>query len=40
MGYWGMVMNEKDDETWDSIASKIIDGLENDTLLVLVDCHI
>ncbi len=40
MGWWGMVHNEKDTETWDSQFTNLLDGLPDDTLLTIVDCHI
>jgi hypothetical protein len=40
MGWWGMASNEKDDDTWNSMFSKMIDELPEDTLLTVVDCHI
>jgi hypothetical protein len=40
MGWWGNVHNEKNEETWVSMFSKLIDDLPDDTLLTVVDCHI
>jgi len=40
MGWWGMTANEKDDDTWNSMFSKMIDELPGDTLLTVCDCHI
>jgi hypothetical protein len=40
MGWWGMVADEKDTNTWNTEFAKLIDGLPDDTLLTVVDCHI
>ena len=40
MGWWGVVSDEKDPETWNSMVSKLMDELPDDTLLVNCDCHI
>jgi hypothetical protein len=40
MGWWGMVADEKDPETWNSMVSKLMDELADTTLLVVIDCHI
>lgn len=40
MGWWGCVGKEKDEETWVSMFSKLMDSLPDDTQLTLVDCHI
>lgn len=40
MGWWGIVCGEKDQETWNSMFSKLVDELPSDTLLTVVDCHI
>lgn len=40
MGWWGFVHDEKDEETWLSMFAQLIDGLPDDTLLTVVDCHI
>lgn len=38
MGWWGSVSEEKDD--WQAQFSELIDGLPDDALLTVVDCHI
>jgi hypothetical protein len=40
MGWFGMASNEKDPETWNSMVNKLMDDLSDDTLLVVIDCHI
>lgn len=40
MGWWGMVHKEKDIQTWDSQFANLLDGLPDNTLLTIVDCHI
>ena len=40
MGWWGMVADEKDAQTWGEQFSKLIDELPDDTVLTAVDCHI
>lgn len=40
MGWWGVTTNEKDCGTWFSMFKKVLDGLPDDTLLSLYDCHI
>ena len=40
MGWWGMVVDEKDQEVWNREFAALIDGLSDDTLLTVVDCHI
>jgi hypothetical protein len=40
MGWWGMVSNEEDRDTWYKQVSDLINGLPDDTLLTVVDCHI
>lgn len=40
MGWWAHVSNEKDGGTWDAEFSKLLDGLPEDTMLTIVDCHI
>lgn len=39
MGWFACVSNEKGDE-WDSEFAALLDGLPDDTLLTVVDCHI
>ena len=40
MGWWGMVSDEKDRDEWNRQFSALIDGLPDNTLLSVVDCHI
>jgi hypothetical protein len=40
MGWWAMVSDEKDEEAWDSEFKKLIEGLPDDTLISIYDCHI
>ena len=40
MGWWGMVSNEKANDEWNREFTQILEGLDDDTLLTIVDCHI
>ena len=40
MGWWGIVKNEKDADTWGKEFNLLIDSLPDDTLLSAYDCHI
>lgn len=40
MGWGGMVSNEKDEEEWESKVRELLQGLPDDTLLSVYDCHI
>jgi hypothetical protein len=40
VGWWGMVSDEKDRDVWNAKVSELIDGLDDDTLITIVDCHI
>ena len=40
MGWWGVVHNEKDEQIWVSELNKLIQGLSDDTLISIFDCHI
>ncbi len=40
MGWFGMVLNEKNGNAWADEFSKLIDGLQDDILLSVYDCHI
>jgi hypothetical protein len=40
MGWWGIVRDEKDEGEWDRQFSALLDGLPDETLLTVVDCHI
>lgn len=40
MGWWGMSSNDLDENEWSRKVQELYDGLPDDTLLTLVDCHI
>lgn len=40
MGWWGMVADEKDQDAWNAQVATLLDGLDPDTQVTLVDCHI
>lgn len=40
MGWFGVVHDEKESEQWESEFKKLLDGLPDDTLLSVYDCHI
>ncbi|UOF78470.1 hypothetical protein [Caudoviricetes sp.] len=40
MGWWGIVHDEKDQAEWNAKFNELLDGLSDDTLLTVVDCHI
>ena len=40
MGWWGVVKDEKDDDVWRAEYAKLVDGLPDNTLLAVYDCHI
>lgn len=40
MGWWGVMHDEKDQETWNSMFTKMIDELPDRAVLAAVDCHI
>lgn len=40
MGWWGVVSDEKDRETWNSMYWNLLQSLPDDTKLTIVDCHI
>ena len=40
MGWWGCVGDDKGEEQWNAEFVKLIDGLSDDTVLTVVDCHI
>jgi hypothetical protein len=40
MGWWACVSNEKSKEEWAQQFSQLVEGLPEDTLLTVVDCHI
>jgi hypothetical protein len=40
MGWWGMVHNEQDKNTWAQEFNKLLEELPDDAILNIVDCHI
>ena len=40
MGWWGVVTNPKDEDVWKEEVKKLLQGLSDDTLLTILDCHI
>jgi hypothetical protein len=40
MGWWGCVSDEKDQGAWIEEFGKLVEGLPDDTLLSVYDCHI
>lgn len=40
MGWWGMVSDEEEEETWNKEFGVLLDSLTDDTLLSVYDCHI
>jgi hypothetical protein len=40
MGWWGVVSNEEDHDEWNIKFASLIDGLPDDTILTIIDCHI
>ncbi|TSP14022.1 hypothetical protein [Cupriavidus campinensis] len=40
MGWWGVVADETERDDWNRQFAALIDGLPDDTLLSVVDCHI
>ena len=40
MGWWGVVRNEKEKDTWAEEFAKLVDGMPPETWLTVVDCHI
>jgi len=40
MGWWGMVADEKDQDKWNEEFSKLIDWIDDETMLSVYDCHI
>lgn len=40
MGWWGCVADEKDSDNWNEEFLKLIEGVSDDTLLTIIDCHI
>jgi hypothetical protein len=40
MGWWGAVSNKKEQTDWNRQFNELLDGLPDDTVLTVVDCHI
>lgn len=40
MGWFGCVSNEKEKDVWEEEVKKLLEGLSDDTLLTILDCHI
>jgi len=40
MGWWGGVSDEIDGYDWCAEFARLVEGLPEDTLLTVVDCHI
>jgi hypothetical protein len=40
MGWWGVVTDEKNRDEWENQFATLIDGLDPETLMTVVDCHI
>lgn len=40
MGWWGTVFDEKDQNEWNRQFAALLDGLPDDTILSVYDCHI
>ena len=40
MGWWACVSDEMDRDEWAERFNALIDGLPEDTLVTVVDCHI
>lgn len=40
MGWWGMVSDEKDQDTWNKQVTELLKNLPDDTLISIYDCHI
>ena len=40
MGWWGVVHDKKDEELWVNELKKLVQGLPDDTLISIFDCHI
>jgi hypothetical protein len=40
MGWFGMTRNEKDRDEWNAQFAALLDGLSDNTLITIVDCHI
>ena len=40
MGWWGFVADEKDKDTWAEQVNALLDGLPDNEILSVIDCHI
>jgi len=40
MGWWGIVIDEKDPDAWATEFNAFFDSLPDDTMVTVVDCHI
>lgn len=40
MGWWACVSNKKDEAVWNEEVNKLVDGLPENTLISVYDCHI
>lgn len=40
MGFWAVVHDEKDKNVWNEEFNKLVEGLPDDTLLSVYDCHV
>jgi hypothetical protein len=40
MGWWNTVSNEKDENKWNKEFNKLLDSINDETLLSIYDCHI
>lgn len=39
-GWWGTVIDDKGEMTWEEEVKRIIESIEDDELITMVDCHI
>jgi hypothetical protein len=40
MGWWGITIDAKEEDVWASEFKKLVEGLPDDTLISIFDCHI
>lgn len=40
MGWWGMVSNEKEQDSWENEFKNAVKSIKDDVIVTLVDCHI
>ena len=40
MGWWAIVLDEKDEERWHEEMAKLVEAADDDTLFSMFDCHI